>query len=80
MSGVKEHTDSRDDSVIRLTVPISQNYKVQLFLNEIEVPTQSGECWYLKLTEPHRMINDGEALSGHFNYLRGGPDTQSIMD
>jgi hypothetical protein len=47
-------------SVIRLTVPILTNDKVQFFLNDNPVPMQPGDCWYLRLTDPHRVVNDGE--------------------
>ncbi|OEK08895.1 aspartyl beta-hydroxylase [Flavivirga aquatica] len=61
---VKEHTDPTlaleiDKSVIRLTIPILNNDKVTFFLNETPVPMQSGECWYLRLTDPHKVINNG---------------------
>ena len=64
-SVVKEHTDPTlalevVESVIRLTIPILNNDKVEFFLNGIPVPMQPGECWYLKLTDPHKVINDGE--------------------
>ncbi|SOE20036.1 Aspartyl/Asparaginyl beta-hydroxylase [Spirosomataceae bacterium TFI 002] len=65
MSIVKEHTDPTlaleiERSVIRLTVPIFNNEKVQFFLNGEEVPMKAGECWYLKLNDPHRVVNDGD--------------------
>ncbi len=61
---VKEHTDPTlglevEKSVIRLTVPIQINEKVNFYLNGKEVYMQPGECWYLKLTDPHRIVNDG---------------------
>ena len=48
------------NSVIRLTVPILANDKVQFFLNDNPVPMQPGDCWYLRLTDPHRVVNGGE--------------------
>jgi len=61
---VKEHTDptlglEQEKSVIRLTIPIQSNEGVEFFLNEITVPMQPGECWYLRLSDPHRIVNDG---------------------
>ncbi len=62
-STVKEHTDPTlglevYKSVIRLTIPILNGNGVSFFLNGTPVPMQPGECWYLKLTDPHKVIND----------------------
>ncbi len=61
---VKEHTDPTlglqvPKSVIRLTIPIVTNDGVEFFLNGNPVPMKLGECWYLRLTDPHRVINAG---------------------
>lgn len=61
---IKEHTDPTlglhiHKSVVRLTIPIKTNDTVQFFLNDSPVPMQPGECWYLRLTDPHRVINPG---------------------
>lgn len=61
---VKEHTDvtlglEEEKSMIRLTIPIHNNDNVSFFLNDTEVPMQEGECWYLRLTDKHRVINKG---------------------
>ncbi|MDH3588179.1 MAG: aspartyl/asparaginyl beta-hydroxylase domain-containing protein [Gammaproteobacteria bacterium] len=62
---IKEHTDptlglEQERSVIRLTIPIFTNPGVGFFLNEAPVPMRPGECWYLRFTDPHRVVNDGE--------------------
>lgn len=62
---VQEHTDPTlaleiEKSVIRLTIPVFGNDKVEFFLNGTTVPMKPGECWYLKLTDPHRITNLGE--------------------
>ncbi len=62
---VKEHTDPTlglqiEKSVIRLTIPILVNDAVEFFLNGTPVPMKVGECWYLRLTDPHRVVNGGE--------------------
>ena len=64
-SVVDEHTDPTlsleiEKSVIRLTIPILNKDKVEFFLNGIPVPMQPGECWYLRLTDPHKVTNHGE--------------------
>ena len=63
-SVVKEHTDptlaiEEEKSMIRLTIPIATNEGVSFILNDNEVPMQMGECWYLRLTDPHRVNNNG---------------------
>ena len=63
-SVVKEHTDptlalEEEKSMIRLTVPIDNNEGVAFYLNDTVVPMKVGECWYLRLTNPHRVINNG---------------------
>ncbi|MCK8480703.1 aspartyl/asparaginyl beta-hydroxylase domain-containing protein [Psychroserpens algicola] len=64
-SNVKEHTDPTlgleiEQSVIRLTIPILQSEKVTFYLNNQPVPMKPGECWYLKLTDAHRVVNSGD--------------------
>ncbi len=61
---VKEHTDptlalEKEKSMIRLTIPIDNNEGVEFFLNETLVPMKVGECWYLRLSDTHRVINKG---------------------
>lgn len=63
-SVVKEHTDptlaiEEEKSMIRLTIPIDTNDGVSFILNDTVVPMKMGECWYLRLTDPHRVINNG---------------------
>lgn len=64
-SVVKEHTDPTlgleiHKSVIRLTIPILNNNQVVFYLNNTPVPMQPGECWYMRLTDPHKVTNDGD--------------------
>ena len=59
---VKEHTDPTlglevERSVVRLTIPILVGDEVDFFLNGTPVPMQPGECWYLRLTDPHKVVN-----------------------
>ncbi|MFD0762854.1 aspartyl/asparaginyl beta-hydroxylase domain-containing protein [Lutibacter aestuarii] len=63
-SVVEEHTDptlalEEEKSMIRLTIPIDNNEGVEFFLNETLVPMKVGECWYLRLSEKHYVINKG---------------------
>ncbi|MEM9547250.1 MAG: aspartyl/asparaginyl beta-hydroxylase domain-containing protein [Bacteroidota bacterium] len=63
-SVVKEHTDPTlgiqiHKSVIRLTIPILVNDQVTFYLNQTPVEMGLGECWYLRLTDPHSIVNAG---------------------
>lgn len=64
-SVVKQHTDptlalEEEKSMIRLTIPIDNNDGVEFYLNETLVPMKVGECWYMRLSDPHRVINNGD--------------------
>ncbi len=59
---VKEHTDPTlalevEKSVIRLTIPIFVDDQVTFYLNGTPVAMLPGECWYLKLSDPHKITN-----------------------
>lgn len=59
---VKEHTDPTlglqvHKSVIRLTVPVVSDERVEFYLNNKIVPMKPGECWYMRLSDPHKIIN-----------------------
>lgn len=63
-SVVPEHQDptlglEEEKSMIRLTIPIDNNQGVAFYLNNSMVPMKEGECWYLRLTDPHRVLNEG---------------------
>lgn len=63
-SVVKEHIDptlalEEEKSMIRLTIPVDNNDGVEFYLNDELVPMKVGECWYLRLTDAHRVINNG---------------------
>ena len=59
---VKEHTDPTlglevERSMIRLTIPITYSEDVIFYLNQKPVNMLPGECWYLRLTDPHKIDN-----------------------
>lgn len=63
-STVKEHQDATlglevEKSVIRLTIPILNKEEIEFYLNNSIVNMKPGECWYMRLTDPHRVINNG---------------------
>jgi len=62
---VREHTDptlglEQEKSVIRLTIPVISGEQVEFYLNDSLVPMRPGECWYLRLSDPHRIVNAGD--------------------
>lgn len=64
-SVIAEHKDPTlgleiERSVIRLTVPIQNSDDVQFFLNGTELGMKNGECWYLRLIDPHKVVNGGD--------------------
>lgn len=61
---IKEHCDPMlglevEKSVIRLTIPISGQKDVLFFLNNVPVPMQLGECWYMRLSDQHKVLHHG---------------------
>ena len=60
---VQEHTDPTlglhiERSVIRLTIPVFRDFdNIEFYLNGETIPMKEGECWYLRLTDPHKIIN-----------------------
>jgi len=62
-SVIKEHTDydlSLEDGTARLHVPITTNPQVEFILNDRRVIMDTGECWYLRLSDPHSVANHGD--------------------
>lgn len=60
-SEIKEHRDyDLDEGEVRVHIPIFTNEKVSFFVNNTKVKMQEGECWYLRLSDPHRVINEGQ--------------------
>lgn len=62
---VKEHRDVTlglqvEKSVIRLTIPVVKEEKSLFYLNNKIVPMKPGECWYMRLTDPHQVINKSD--------------------
>ncbi len=61
-SRIKEHRDhdlSVEDGAIRLHVPVITNESVEFYLNHERLIMVAGECWYLRLSEPHSVFNGG---------------------
>jgi len=62
-SVIKTHTDHDLDvehGRARLHVPIETNAGVDFRLNGEQVVLGEGECWYLRLSDPHSVANRGD--------------------
>ncbi len=63
---VRRHTDATlglqiHTSVIRLTIPVIKDENADFYLNDKIVPMKPGECWYLRLTDPHSVENNSDS-------------------
>ncbi len=59
---VREHTDPTlgmhiERSMVRLTIPIVSPPEAVFYLNGTPVDMRPGSCWYLRLSDPHRVEN-----------------------
>jgi hypothetical protein len=67
-SRIKEHTDlelSLEEGCARIHIPITTNPYVEFYLNGARVVMDSGSAWYLRLSDPHRVANNGTADRVH---------------
>jgi hypothetical protein len=67
-SVIKEHRDhdlAFEDGHVRIHVPVKTNPHVEFVLNRERVMLAEGECWYLRLSDPHRVSNLGETDRVH---------------
>lgn len=62
-SMIKKHTDldlSAEEGEARLHIPIITNDNVHFYVNDSEVMMAEGECWYLRLSDPHNVTNNSD--------------------
>ena len=67
-SDIKQHRDpdlAFEDGSVRLHVPVQTNPRVEFYLNDQQVVMAAGECWYLRLSDPHRVSNHGDCDRVH---------------
>ena len=67
-SRIKEHRDhdlSVEDGAVRLHIPIRTNKDVEFYLNGSRVYMEVGECWYLRLSDPHSVYNGSKEIRVH---------------
>ena len=63
-SSIKEHSDfelSAEQGTLRLHIPVKTNADVLFKLNGSQVILKEGECWYLRLSDPHSVDNNGQS-------------------
>ena len=59
---IKEHSDhelSFEDGMVRIHIPVATNDGVEFCLNGSRIVMEAGSSWYLRLSDPHRVVNRG---------------------
>jgi Aspartyl/Asparaginyl beta-hydroxylase len=67
-SVIKEHSDlelSFEEGTVRIHVPVVTNAGVEFYLNRNRVVLEAGSAWYLRLSDPHSVVNRGTADRVH---------------
>jgi len=67
-STIKEHRDFDLDfaqGVARLHIPIITSDEVIFTLNGLPLAMEAGSCWYLRLSDPHSVVNRGQRARVH---------------
>ena len=67
-SVIREHNDHDLDiesGMARIHIPITTNPDVTFELNRRRVEMAPGSAWYLRLSDPHRVANEGVADRVH---------------
>jgi hypothetical protein len=67
-SQIKEHVDPDLDAEAgwtRLHIPIQTDAGVSFLVNRRPVEMAPGSCWYLRLADPHSVVNRGAADRVH---------------
>jgi hypothetical protein len=80
-SRIKEHTDldlSPELGAVRLHIPVRTNEDVEFYLNDVRVHMREGECWYLRLSDPHRVYNGGDETRIHL--VVDAPATPAVLE
>lgn len=65
---IKEHTDhdlELEKGTVRLHIPVVTNEDVDFRLNGSRIVMNEGECWYLRLSDPHSVENNGQSDQVH---------------
>lgn len=62
-SVIKEHRDhdlAFESGAVRIHVPVTTNPAVDFRLNGSRLDLREGTTWYLRLSDPHSVVNGGE--------------------
>jgi hypothetical protein len=65
---IKEHTDhelSFEDGTVRVHIPVVTHDAVEFYLNKTRVVLEAGSAWYLRLSDPHSVVNRGSLARVH---------------
>jgi hypothetical protein len=66
---IREHNDHDLDAalmgLVRLHVPVTSEAGVEFRLNGTPVAMNPGDVWYLRLADPHSVVNDGDVERVH---------------
>lgn len=67
-SRIKEHQDlelSVEEGTVRIHIPVATNSGVEFTLNRSRVVMAAGSAWYLRLSDPHSVANNGSSDRVH---------------
>ena len=67
-STIKEHRDHDLDhasGVARIHVPVVTSDEIEFHLNQKRVVLEAGSAWYLRLSDPHSVVNKGTSDRVH---------------
>jgi hypothetical protein len=67
-SRIKEHNDlelSVEEGTARIHIPVSTNAGVEFYLNRSRIVMEAGSVWYLRLSDPHSVVNNGDSDRVH---------------
>jgi quercetin dioxygenase-like cupin family protein len=67
-SCIKEHTDlelSVEEGTARIHISVVTNPDVEFYLNRSRVVMEAGSAWYLRLSDPHSVHNNGDTDRVH---------------
>jgi hypothetical protein len=65
---IKPHDDhdlAAEQGRVRLHIPVTTNADVDFRLNGTSIVMREGECWYLRLSDPHSVANRGQTDRVH---------------
>ncbi|WP_167856269.1 aspartyl/asparaginyl beta-hydroxylase domain-containing protein [Hymenobacter metallicola] len=65
---IKPHRDpdlNFEQGEVRLHIPVLTNPQLQFYLEEERLVMEEGSCWYLNLSRPHHVKNEGRTARVH---------------